>query len=79
MPDFCMCRNIKCKSRKRCLRYLSVPSQYRQTYANFCSKELAPSKFKCEFYVYMSKGKQLYYPARSLEDADRDVINLFGK
>lgn len=77
MPDFCMCSNRKCKSRKQCLRYLSVPNKYRQSYSHFCSKEANPTKFKCDFYVYASKGKQVYYPIRSLEEADQNVTVLF--
>ena len=47
MPDISMCRDKHCPIREGCYRYTAIPSEYRQSYADFAyNKELK----KCEYY-----------------------------
>lgn len=47
MPDISMCMSKYCPIRESCYRYTAIPSEYRQSYADFSyNKELK----KCEYY-----------------------------
>jgi len=35
MPDISMCKNKECPSREKCYRYMAIPSDIWQSYADF--------------------------------------------
>ena len=47
MPDISMCTNKYCPIRESCYRYTAIPSEYRQSYADFSYNEELK---KCGYY-----------------------------
>ena len=47
MPDIAKCAYDKCPSRKKCYRYMAIPSELGQAYGQFAPDK---GKDKCEFF-----------------------------
>jgi hypothetical protein len=48
MPDISMCADDDCPSRLKCYRYVALPSDIRQDYADF---ERQPNQQRCNYYI----------------------------
>ena len=55
MPDISMCDNKDCPSNKKCYRFTAIPSQGRQSYADFKPEK---DKDKCEYFMEIWKKNQ---------------------
>jgi hypothetical protein len=56
MPDISMCANKECPSNDSCLRFVSKPNPYYQSYADF---KPDASKKKCSYYIKNIVKKQV--------------------
>lgn len=48
MPDIAMCANKDCPTSKKCYRYLAIPNEFSQVYAEF---EPEPGRGRCIYYI----------------------------
>ena len=46
MPDISMCLGRECRLREKCYRYMAVPAEHWQSYANF--DEMVSSDGECD-------------------------------
>ena len=47
MPNFTMCDNAKCELKEKCLRFVSTPSEYKQSYF---SEDVRDEDGSCNFF-----------------------------
>ena len=55
MPDISMCQNKGCPLSSTCYRFQAVPSEYRQTYAQFEFRKDVDGIPICDDYIYDPK------------------------
>lgn len=68
MPDICMCVNLYCEVREDCYRYLAIPNEYRQCYADFGKEG------NCKDFL-STEGRL----TRRMDDADSDNEEIIAQ
>ena len=55
MADISMCRNVRCKSRLVCYRFMADVNEFRQAYANFVPDK---GNDRCDYFWDLKTKKQ---------------------